>query len=250
MNEKQIRRGSLQPSPSLDAADSALVNYLDNLLSGIERPADTVKTTLAKVDICLADIPKQQPPQPTPIYPPVTCQDRKGEVDKDSILRQPEPIVPTWARSAFQTLLFHVSDVMLAIPLKALGGILKWNGRINELPGLPEWVLGVLLDRERKILVVDTARILMPERLTAETPTLGSSGGYVLLIEDSHWGLAVDGLASTVKLESNQVRWRMRADNRSWLAGVIVDQLSILLDVEGLFAVLVSNTDTRRSAIT
>jgi purine-binding chemotaxis protein CheW len=234
----------------LDAADTALDNYLDSLFNDIERPVDRAMSPLAKVDIRPADTTRQQSLQPDPINPPATCQDRKEEVDEGLISRRSGPIVPAWARSPFQTLLFQVSDVTLALPLKALGGILQWNDRINDLPGLPEWVLGVMLDGERKILVVDTARFLMPERVAEEKRALGSSCGYVLLIEDSHWGLAVDGLRDTVKLETHQVHWRLRTDKRSWLAGIIVDQLSILLDVEGLFAMLPSNKGTRPSART
>jgi purine-binding chemotaxis protein CheW len=76
---------------------------------------------------------------------------------------------------------------------------------------------------------------------------LGS--GYVLLI-GHHWGLVVDGLASTARLDVNQVRWRMSADKQSWLAGVIVEQLSILLDAEGLLGLLESKTRSCSSAKT
>jgi purine-binding chemotaxis protein CheW len=240
----------LQTPSRFDDADTALVNYLDNLLGDVEKPVDTAKPAVTKVDICPADTPKQQTLQATPALTPTSCQENRDEVDKGGSARQPEPVVPTWAKRSFQVLMFQVSDVMLAVPLTALGGILKWQDGINELPGLPAWVLGLLLEREHKILVVDTAKILMPERTGTLSRTLESGGGYVLLIEGSHWGLAVDGLASTIQLESHQVRWRMSADKRSWLAGVIVEQLSILLDVQGLFSMLTSKTGTYSSART
>lgn len=232
---------SLQNSCSLDSPDIALVNYLDSLLHDIQDPADRPVTAVSKVDISLADIPEQKQSQLGLENQSASSQDDKVPVEKERHQQLSKKILPAWAATTFQILLFKVNGVLLGVPLTVLGGILKWSDKINAMPGMPTWILGMLLDRGHRILVMDTARILMPGRINNCPCDNCSRSGYVLLIQGTHWGLSVDELASTMLLQPYQVKWRDREDKRSWFAGVIVEQLSVLLDVDGLIGMLVQN---------
>ena len=57
----------------------------------------------------------------------------------------------------FQALFFEVAGLTLAVPLKALGGIHQLT-EVNQLFGKPKWFKGVMLNRDEKLNVVDTAR--------------------------------------------------------------------------------------------
>jgi len=238
LHDKPLRNA--QVADSLDAPDAALPNYLDTLLSDIESQLTRPVPEVPKVEVPTADIPKQQPAKPDPIPAPASTQVHKGEAAEDTARQRHGSVIPVWGMEAFQALLFKVGGVLMGVPLTALGGILKGSDMINELPGQPAWLLGMLLDRRRKILVVDTARVLMPERAGSLLQKLRSGNGYILLVEGGHWGLAVDGIASTTWLEPHQVRWRTTKERRVWLAGVIVEQLSVLLDVDGMIELLAS----------
>jgi CheW-like domain. len=64
----------------------------------------------------------------------------------------------------FQALFFEVAGLTLAVPLKALGGIHQLT-EVNQLFGKPKWFKGVMLNRDEKLNVVDTARWVMPESM-------------------------------------------------------------------------------------
>lgn len=57
----------------------------------------------------------------------------------------------------FQALFFDVAGLVLAVPLQELGGIHNLT-EVNSLFGKPQWFKGVMINREKKLNVVDSAR--------------------------------------------------------------------------------------------
>lgn len=94
------------------------------------------------------------------------------------------------AEDEFQTLYFEVAGLVLAVPLRMLGGIHRLE-RINKLIGKPDWYMGLMLQRDAQLHVVDTARWVMPEKYT---PDLAASLNYqyLIMLDDSPWGLACE----------------------------------------------------------
>ena len=225
---------SVKDATRLIEPDSALASYLDALLSEIEVSDDGEELLRTKVDNSTADIQQQQSRQPAPTSHHTSSRVTETEVVVDAAVRRTESLVPEWAQAPFQALLVRISGLTLGVPLTALLGILKWTGRANELPGQPAWQLGLVISRGRKILVVDTACLIMPERLSTQLRDGRQSGGFLLLVGNGGWGLAVDALDTIVRMEQHQVRWRSAAGGRPWLAGTMIEQLSVLLDVDGL----------------
>lgn len=136
----------------------------------------------------------------------------------------------------FQALFFDVAGLTVALPLKALGGIHKLLP-VNKMPAKPDWFKGIMLQRERKISVVDTGRWVMPEKFDhqqAETHDYQ----YVIMLSNSAWGLACDKLIDTVTLKQDDVKWREAAGKRPWLAGLIKQHMCALLDVDALIHLL------------
>ncbi|MEG7523986.1 MAG: hypothetical protein M3H12_12935, partial [Chromatiales bacterium] len=87
-------------------------------------------------------------------------------------------------------------------------------------------------------VVLDTARLVMPERVSDRVPGERQSGGHVLIVGDGGYGLAVDGIAETIMLDAGGVRWRTAQGKRPWLAGTMVEQLSVLLDIDGMLGMI------------
>ncbi|CCQ09706.1 CheW domain protein [Pseudoalteromonas luteoviolacea B = ATCC 29581] len=143
----------------------------------------------------------------------------------------------------FQALFFEVAGLTLAVPLQALGGIHQL-GEINQLFGKPKWFKGVMINREQKLSVIDTARWVMPEKYT---PDLAEklSYQYLIMLGDSHWGLSAEKLVNNITLKPDDVKWRTSAGKRPWLAGVIKEKMCALIDVENLIALLEKGLDSR-----
>jgi purine-binding chemotaxis protein CheW len=153
------------------------------------------------------------------------------------------PVVKDYRKGRFQALFFTVAGLKVALPLKALGGIHKMMP-ISSLPGQPEWLKGVMLYREQKINVVDTALWVMPEKYDQGLAEK-LNYQYVIMLGNSHWGLACDTLVNTIALEQDEVKWRETEGKRPWLAGLIKQHMCALLDVDALIALLAKGMNSQ-----
>lgn len=155
----------------------------------------------------------------------------------DLIPEQAEPIEEAAYRTgSFQALFFKVAGLTVAVPLTELGGIHNIS-KINTLIGKPNWFKGVMVYRDQTLNVVDTARWVMPEKLTEELENQ-LNYEYLIVLKDSAWGLACEQLVNTVTLTQDDVKWREKSGKRPWLAGLIKEKMCALLDVDSLIELL------------
>ncbi len=136
----------------------------------------------------------------------------------------------------FQALFFNVSGLTIAVPLIELGGIHKIE-KTTALIGKPDWFTGVMLYRDDKINVVDTALWVMPEKCDEKLKS-SLNYQYVIMLNDSAWGLTAENLVDTVVLKQDGVKWLDSTSKRPWLAGLVKDKMCALLDVTALIQLL------------
>lgn len=234
------------PEIKLKEPEQAIDNYLEALLRDVEEYRPEAETARAPV---IRLRPVAEAPQAaarmleSDLAEPL--QTEMPETEAPAVEATPEAAsdVPDWAVEPFQCLLFRIRGMTLAVPLVALRGIVEWQQELTQLPGQPRWHMGLMLHRQQQVKVVDTACLLMPERLEAgDTPRKGS---HLLLIGDGSWGLACDALLKPQVLNSDQVRWQGRPARRPWIAGTLVEQLCVLLDLEGLYRMIRNSTEER-----
>ena len=142
----------------------------------------------------------------------------------------------SYRQGDFQAMFFEVAGLMIAVPLIELGGILN-NDKITSLMGKPDWFKGVMLHREDKISVVDTARWVMPEKCD-EVLISALNYQYIIMLSDSSWGLTAESLTDTVTLKQEDVKWLDTPNKRPWLAGLVKNRMCALLDVKSLIKLL------------
>lgn len=142
---------------------------------------------------------------------------------------------PAWAGEAFECLIFKVAGLQLAVPLVLLGAIHRLDGELTEIPGRPNWFMGLLPLAERNVRVVDTAAWVMAGRYPE-----GAIDNYRLVIrlDDSDWGLACDEVAQSFTLDPQDVKWRQTGGKRPWLAGTVIKHMCALLDVGSMAQLL------------
>lgn len=138
--------------------------------------------------------------------------------------------------SHFQALFFEVAGLTLAVPLTTLGGIHQIE-KIGPLFGKPDWFMGVMLYRESKLNVVDSAKWVMPEKYD-ENLAQSINYRYLIMLGESEWGLASEKLVNTVNLTNDDVKWRESTGKRPWLAGMVKEKMCALIDVEELISML------------
>ena len=137
----------------------------------------------------------------------------------------------------FQTLFFTVQGVRFAVPLIDLGNIIEC-GKITQIFGKPAWYMGMTDCRGDKINIVDTLLWVKPE--IGESP---DRYPYLISLSRSNWALGCDVLEGNRTLKRSQVKWRVNAGSRPWLAGIVKDQMCALLHVEALISLFEKGMD-------
>lgn len=144
----------------------------------------------------------------------------------------------------FQALFFEVAGLVLAVPLKELGGIHNLT-EINSLFGKPKWFKGVMLNREQKLNVVDSALWVMPEKFDTEKAS-SIDYKYLITLGNSNWGLTAERLVETEIVHPDSVKWRNGQGKRPWLLGTIKEKMCALLHVSDLIAMLEQGINARQ----
>lgn len=227
-------------------SDRAMHEYLSALLEE-EQPSQLDTLTRAPLERLLATpavetIPTDVEPAPAPVVemppPDVETALPYGEMGTT-------PDVPTdmeeFQQEPFQALFFSVAGLNLAVPLKSLGGIHNWQAP-KPLFGRPAWYLGIMPHQTEQLNVVDSARWVMPEKYT-EQLAANLDYKYLVMLAESHWGLACEQLVTTTSLHPNEVQWRTSAGKRPWLAGIVKDKMCALLNVNELIALFEQGLD-------
>ena len=132
----------------------------------------------------------------------------------------------------FQALFFEVAGVSFAVPLTELGGIYQTQA-VTNLFGKPDWFLGIMLHRERKLNVVDTAQWVMPEQNMGVIDYK-----YQIQLSDSNWVLGCEKLHGNETLHCDDIKWRTTAASRPWLAGMVKSRICVLLHVTEMIKLL------------
>ena len=147
----------------------------------------------------------------------------------------------SYRQGDFQAMFFDVAGLIIAVPLIELGGIHKVD-KTNTLMGKPDWFKGVMLYREEKINVVDTALWVMPEKCDEKLKS-SLNYQYIIMLNDSSWGLMAENLIDTVVLSQDEVKWLDSGGKRPWLAGLVKEKMCALLDVSALIGLLDKGSD-------
>ena len=142
----------------------------------------------------------------------------------------------SYRQGSFQAMFFDVAGLLIAVPLIELGGIHNVD-KTTALMGKPDWFKGVMIHRHDKINVVDTARWVMPEKYT-QAMHQALNYQYVIMLNNSMWGLMAENLIDTVTLDQDDIKWMPYSIKRPWLAGLVKERTCALLDVESLIEML------------
>lgn len=237
------------PKP-LAASEKVMVEYLKELLTeDLERDISE-KVVLKPVENLLAQVGEDDSnihlneAYLKQLEQRISSRQRDGadtEVSIEHVLEQSKKIEwnkdgKQYRQGRFQALFFEVAGLTVAVPLIELGGI-HLLSQINNLLGKPDWFMGVMLYKEQQISVVDTAKWVMPEKYNQDLKN-SLNYQYIIMLNESDWGLCAEKLVNTVTLDQDDVKWRDSPGKRPWLAGLVKEHMCALIDVDSLIALL------------
>lgn len=232
------------------AKEEVMEEYLSSLLCDAEEPADVTARAAKLLEKATVELSPTGPDSKSSSLQDAVVEEQnvpaedviaEVEANVEEKASLPPPTVPAKPLeerldSVFQALFFEVAGLTLAVPLITLGGIHNLT-KIGPLFGKPGWFMGVMLHREEKLSVVDTAQWVMPEKYD-QTLADKLNYQYLIMLGDSEWGLGSEKLVNTVTLNKNDVKWRQANAKRPWLAGMVKDKMCALLDVDELISML------------
>jgi len=169
-----------------------------------------------------------------------------GNASKDKLLDcWPENGRPVWAQERFECLLFSVAGLKLAVPLISLGAIYKIENDFTSLVGRASWFMGLYRHDERNVRVIDTAQLVMPDRVVETTR---ENYHYIIRLGGNNWGMACDSVQESIQLEPEEVKWRTERSKRAWLSGTVIEHMCALIDVEALSHILKKEALSKHSS--
>src|SRR5690606_1617510 len=90
----------------------------------------------------------------------------------------------------FDCLLFRVGPYRLALPLLGISSVHNMDEDVHELPGMVDWILGVVqLSRER-LCLVDLIRLFGGGTARDNQPAVTESVQRLIVLYGSRWALA------------------------------------------------------------
>ena len=153
---------------------------------------------------------------------------------------------PDWSTERFECLLFSVAGLKLAVPLISLGAIYKIENDFTPLVGRASWFMGLYRYDDRNVRVIDTAQLVMPDRVMENTR---ENYRYIIRLGGNNWGIACDSVQESILLEPEEVKWRSERTKRAWLSGTVIEHMCALVDVNGLTDILKKEALSRRSSL-
>ncbi len=254
--QKFLLPQSETPETLLEAEQKTLVKDLDlpQILTNPILPlfSTIIDQGIEDIEIVLEEEPASalKPLSPSPLVSNTDAL--SNEIQADGTLSEPintfkkaVPKVyqktysgpPAWGKGEFQTLTFNIGELKLAVPLVKLGGIHRLHPEPTPMAGRPPWYMGLVADEFGNISLIDTALWIMPEKYEI-AKAKGLDYEYIVLLDDTRWGLACSCVNDALTLTENEVKWTAKGSKRPWLAGMLVDQMCALLDVDVLIEML------------
>ncbi len=231
--------------------DGVLQNYLDQLLiSATELPVTNAIKPVEQVplekEVLVKPVIKEPLVKGAVVTQQLLAETPAAELDELDVAEFEQSSKATAKKSdlaslswdsaqGVECLIFKVAGLKLAIPLSLLGGVYPVTDKVTPLIGQHAWSLGVWQAEEGKLTIIDSARLIMPER----NVSLSESGySFFIQLDRSPWALACQEICDTVTLKQESIKWRGDVSKRPWLAGTVIAEMCALIDVPGVLALL------------
>lgn len=203
--------------------DLALDSYLGSLLEEIpsDLPSDETVTEL-----------KQQKNNSVKAKQKVDVEE---QIETKAQLKvKPLLIMPEWARTEFQAVFFKVDKLIFATPAIQMLRVIKFDKEPTKVSGQPAWFMGLLETYKDTVGVLDTRQLVLGKSKELQESVAMQSFDNVLITHDGKWGLICDEVLSIGKLVPENVRWRAIRNKRPWLIGIMIEELTTVIDLDYL----------------
>ena len=128
-----------------------------------------------------------------------------------------------------------VVGLNLALPMDRVTEVIPYDeAGVNILGGRGN-ILGNMTFRESEVVVLDTAKIIVPHNHSRRSAMLERKNyQYVLILDGGSLAIAVDSVDEEVYLSTENIRWNPVTSHYVWLAGTMTDYGYALVNADKL----------------
>ena len=231
MQTHKITQSVVQQKIALDSYLSMLLDEIPTEPALEQKTVKPVVTPTLKKQSVKTIVEKKQPIKVVKIKPAI--KSKSQEKPKEQV-KQALSIMPDWSQHEFQALFFKVDKLTLAAPLTELLRTLKADKKPTKIPNQPSWFIGLLETNGQRIGLLDTGQLVFGKAIGQQRNLETHPFKSILITGDGKWGLACDEILTIGQLKPDKVRWRIVRENRPWLIGTVIDELTAIIDVTKL----------------
>lgn len=214
--------GETRHTPTqLVAHEQALHSLLDSLLSEAVVPAAETPVMVGQIDAL--EVPESW--LNSRVAPPLTGQ--RPETSASTAERAGGGDAPVWAGQRFRALVFSIGGQRFAMPLVLMARVALMPERLSRMPAQPDWFVGIARSHGLSVVVAELGG-LVDAGFRCMNPR------YLLVLGNGSTAVVCDLIEDPLTVESDQVCWRSPSGRRDWMAGVLVEELCMLLDPEAI----------------
>ncbi len=138
--------------------------------------------------------------------------------------------VPAWAKNGFSALYFRSAGLHLYVPVSFVRGIKNVGGTIESLPQAASWIKGCISFKNTTITVVDTEKLLIPNKRRTVAYQHPDQNAYVILLGSGDFGLSCDTIGQVKQVAANEVHWRAKNQRKQFISGMFKSEVAALID--------------------
>lgn len=214
---------SIKPTINAKRLESPATPMLTSI--AVEKKPPLLLPTLDLSLTEIVDVPKQEIILPIPIVEAAPIPPAEVKPIR------PLSVMPDWSQGEFQALFFRVEHLILATPLTELSRTVLFDRKPTKIPIQPSWFLGLLENQGTKIGILDTGQLIFGKLRGSNRNLVERPFTNLLVSGDGKWGLACDEVLAISKIIPDKVRWRTFRQNRPWLIGTVIDELTAVVDI-------------------
>lgn len=235
-SEAQMRS---EPSPELTgkAVQASDESGSDGEVDKPNTTQDNASATLPYGDMATS------PSEPAPESVDSASTDWDDDAANKVAAHSPQPIdsvvaQPVGNAAVIECRIISVAGVTLAVRHTEVSAVKPWPIGYTVLEQLGGQVGGEWAHEGLQVLLVDTARIILPTENHPMLAPLSSRAHEILILASGQWALVSENASEVVAVATECIHWRGESGRRPWLAGMVSEPRCALLDATGLIAQL------------
>lgn len=174
---------------------------------------------------------------------PVTVECEAAAVEIEPAPQTNPPAISEQATASIDCLVISIAGMKLLIPANRVAFVERVNQKITRLPVENAAFKGIMTFRERSVAVIDIFALIHGENSESSVDNVQAAEQFIqhaVIMEDARYAIACDDVEEMVSVHPESVRWNKSGFKNRFYSGIVLEQLSPLLNLEQIDSTVAS----------